>query len=785
MFASIKPILLLLAAFCSGMVLFLAGVFLYLNPQIPPVSDYREVRLQTPLRIYDDNGKFLAEFGERRRIPIEFEEIPEIFVDAVLSIEDKRFYEHSGVDVLALARALMNAILSGKTESGASTITMQLARNVSLTRRKTFIRKFKEMLLALKIEGELGKDEILELYLNLIPYGKRAYGAQAAAYTYYGKPLDELTLAQYAMLAGIPQAPSAANPVNNPQRALQRRNQVLLLMFQRGVINGEQYEQARAAPVTARLNIRENSSGFAHFTEMIRQQMVARYGLAVYEDGYEVRTTLDSELQTAAAGSVRRGILDYSRRHGFRGREAFIDIASHPSEETLLEALAEYRQLSELDIAVVIKVASRSAQVLTLDKGTMTIPWAGLSWARRYIDANRMGRNPKTATEILSVGDVVWIQKIGKQWHLAQVPHVQGALVAMDPDDGAVLAMMGGYDFRHSQFNHATQGSRQPGSSFKPFVYAAALHNGITLAHVYNDAPLVFEDEGLETLYRPRNSGGEFRGLTLVRTGFYKSVNLVSMRMVIDVGVEKVIDYLQDIGFATENYPRNLQLAIGGGTISLTPLQMTAAYALFANGGYRVEPYLIRSISRQGEGVVHRERRPVAGARQDTTAQDIDSVAPAAMQVMDPRVNFQINSMMQDVINRGTGVKAKQLKHPGLSGKTGTTDSADTWFSGFNSDIVTVVWVGFSDNSPLGDNEFGATTALPIWIEFMREALKQRPGIRKQPPEGLIQVKINPETGKPAKSLEKNAIFEWFLEESVPKIADSSPEETAQEVEIF
>lgn len=791
----VLPIVLFIMFLCNGILLFLCGVFLYLNPQIPSISKYRNISFNTPMRIYSKDGVLIGEYGEHRRIPIKYKDIPKQFLDAVVNTEDKRFFEHRGIDFIALGRATLSMIMSDGISSGASTITMQVARNVSLNLDRVFIRKFKEMLLSLKIENELSKEDILELYLNLIPYGKHAYGAAAAAKIYYDKTLNELTLAQHTMLAGIPKAPSTGNPINNPQKALKRRNKILALLFNRDLISQEKYQQAKAAPVTARLkrNADETNLNALYVAETVRQQMLKQYGTNIYRGGYEVFTTLDSKLQEAANKAVRSGLLAYSKRHGYMGSIDKVRSINNVSTEVLLQKLAEYPKIGDFKLAVVTKVMDKSIEVLSENKNTITISWSGLRWARRFIDVNRQTARPKKASDIVAKGDVLRIHESKGKWQLAQLPLIQGAFVAIEPNNGAVLALIGGYDFKYSQFNYATQGKRQPGSSFKPFIYSAALNNNITPAHVFNDAPLIFKDAGLETEYRPRNSGGEFEGLTSVRKGFYKSINLVSMRMMLAVGINNTLDYLTQLGFSTVDFPQNLQLAIGGGTILVTPLEMATAYSILANGGYQIQAHFIDKISTQNEGTIYKvkpitvcstcSQDNIVDIKNNSTVSINDTESSKiAKRVMDPRINFQINNMMQDVIKKGTSVKAKRLKNPNIAGKTGTTDSAaDTWFGGFNSDITAIAWVGFSNNLPLGNNEFGSTTALPIWIDFMRLALQTKPGNARPVPKGLTRVLIDPATGKATKPSNSKAIFEWFLEENTPDTSNLSNNNSQQE----
>jgi penicillin-binding protein 1A len=856
-----------------GVVLTLTGVFLYLNPQIPSAESYRHLRLETPLRVFTADGQLIAEFGQRRLIPMPIDAMPELFLTAVLDTEDKRFYDHGGIDLITLMNAGFELVRNrGQIRGpGGSTITMQLARNISFTLERTFIRKFKEILLALKIERELDKDEILELYLNVIPFGKGAYGAEAAARTYYGRGLSELNLSQLAMLAGIPQAPTAGNPINGPERALKRRNLVLARMLEQDHIDQGEYDIAVAAPITAQRHGRTTELPAPYAAEWARQELLERYGSRIYTDGFEAYTTIVPRMQSAASAAVARGVLGYDERHGYRGPEDRLatDLAElaetgsdFPSIEaywlSTLAGVVPYRH--ELP-AVVTAVNERSFNALITSGETLEIPWEGMAWARPYIDANTLGRRPQHASDVVAAGDVIRLREDPSTgWRLSQLPQVQSALVALDPEDGAVRALVGGYDFNFQQFNHATQARRQPGSGFKPFVYAAALDHGLTPASMFTDAPLVFDDANLEGYYRPGNSGGTFQGPTRLRTALYRSINLVSMRVLLEVGAENVVSYVGRFGFDTREFPLNTQLAVGGGTIAVTPLEMARAFAVFANGGYLVDPYLVESVRRDNGEVLYvaNPRRvcrdcpepilglegmapmqPPSAADEELTPEDMAAIEggsgkelagddlqsedlltedlrsedlqseglqsedvadepmgsegilladqPRAERVIDARTAYIMNSMLRDVVQRGTGSRARQLGRRDLAGKTGTTNEADTWFNGFSQNLVATVWLGFSDSSPLGDNEFGANGPLPIWIDFMREALDGEPERLPPRPDGLVSVRIDPKTGQLAQPGDRGAVFEIFRKENAPRMAASTqtptnPYEDEQEV---
>lgn len=837
---------LALSGLCAA-VLTLAGVYLYLDPQIPKAETYRHVRLETPLRIYTSDEQLIAEFGERRVIPVALADVPDQFIRAVLDTEDKRFYEHSGVDFWTLAKSAVDLVLNmGEITRGGSTITMQLPRNLgTFSLDQLFIRKFKEILLALKMERELSKDEILELYINAIPFGKTAYGAQAAAYTYYGKPLSDLSLAQLAMLAGIPQAPSAGNPINGPERATNRRNLVLRRMVDQGSITQAEFEAATAAPITASLHGRELDIPAAFPAEWVRRELVSRYS-DLYTGGYEVVTTLRGDLQQAADTALRKGLLDYDRDHGYRGPEdqLTIDEDNPLSEERVRGLLASIRSYGGLAPAVVMDVGPDSAVVIASAwPEPIQLDLAAVRWARTFIDPDTRGPVIRSVDQVLDVGDLIRVQYLGKiapeadeaedqeaseaapepvdTWRLAQLPEIQGALVSLEPNTGAVLALAGGFDFGMNQYNHALQAARQPGSGFKPFVYSAALDAGITPASIFMDAPLVFEDQNLESDYRPDNDNNRYNGPTRLREALYRSINLVSMRVLLDVGAGRVLDYVPRFGFDTTTFPRNTQLAIGGGTMAVTPVDMAEAYAVFANGGWQIQPHIIRSVRDLEGEEVFRPRYPVVCADCDeaglaavaevddtdlTTGEpanleELFADAPAgseaqelppllATQAIDPRNAYVMNSMLRDVIRRGTGIRARRaLNRSDIAGKTGTTnDAADTWFNGYHPDVATTVWVGFPNHQALGAAEYGSNRPLPIWIDYMSVALEDVPETFPEQPPGVVTRKIDPATGSLANAGNSDAIFEFFLAEHLPEeeaAPAEDPEDVLKAVDLF
>lgn len=757
------------AALCLG----LAAVFLYLNPQIPTADTYRHYRFETPLRIYTSDGALIGEFGERL-IPIDLADVPAHFINALLNTEDKRFYRHGGIDLISLGNDLVG-LLTSDIRTGASTITMQLAKTVSFSPEQVLIRKLKEMLLALKIERELSKDEILELYVNIMAFGKHAYGVQAAAHTYYGRPVEELTLAQLAMLAGIIKKPEAGNPINGPEWALARRNLVLRRMLAQDSISDEAFREAVAAPITAGVFQRGIDLASPYPAEWVRQQLFDRYGTDIYT-GFEVYTTLDSQRQEAAQHAVHRGLIEYDVRHGYRGPEGRIPlepdaasgeaVAPTPSPA---EMLASYPVSGGLEAAVVVDVAEQSASAMRANGDVVRIDWDGLRWAP-YVDTDLRGRMPRRADEIVGPGDVIRVlQDDQGDWRLRQIPDIQAALVALDPRSGAIQALVGGWDFRVKQFNHALQAARQPGSGFKPFVYSAALENGVTPASVFLDAPLVFDDANLEMAYRPRNDSGEFTGPMRLREALARSVNVVSMRVMTRIGARSVVDHASRFGFAKGGLPENIQLAIGGGTMLFTPMDMAGAYAILANGGYRVEPHIIDRVERLDGTRVFTARHPQACEPCSVVEETGETPLPA-QRVVGKGNAFIMDTMLRDVIKTGTGTPALVLERPDIGGKTGTADEAkDTWFNGYHPNLAATVWVGFSDHRPTGRSEYGSKTPLAIWIEFMRTALADEPVVQRPIPDGVVRVKVNEETGRVAAPDDPDALFEYFLADNLPE----------------
>lgn len=740
----------------------LIALFIVLESQLPNVDALKDVQLQVPLKVFSQDRELIAEFGEMRRIPVSFDKIPTPLIQALLATEDQRFYEHPGVDLVGLGRAVIELVRTGAKKQGGSTITMQVARNYFLNKKKTYIRKLNEILLAIKIDHSFSKQKILELYLNKIFMGYRAYGVAAAAEVYYGKTLDQLTLPEMAMLAGLPQAPSIVNPISAPEAAKKRRNHVLSRMYEGGYINLQTYQNAILAPISARYHGRDTTLEAPYAAEMVRQAMVKSYGEAAYAKGFQVYTTINSSYQRYANDAVQQTLLAYDRRHGYRGPEK--NLASIRREEWLT-VLRPIPVINKLEPAVVLKVTDRSLLVMRQDGHSVVIPWSGLSWARPATSNGWMGAVPRHASDIAKIGSVVRIvshPQLG--WALSQIPEVEGALVSLDPKNGAIQALVGGFSFGKSSFNRAVQALRQPGSSFKPFLYAAALAHGYTLASIINDAPVVFNDVSLRGLWRPQNDTRKFYGPTRLRVGLAKSRNLVSIRLLEAIGTPYLREYLVKLGFEPAALPDNLSLALG--TTNVTVLDWAAKYAIFANGGYKIEPYLITSIQDiQGKEIARAHPVTLCVNCQTASQQSDSSVAP---RVMDTEVNYLINLALRDVIQKGTGYQAKILGRQDLAGKTGTTqDHHDGWFAGFNGNVVTVTWLGFDQLKSL--HEYAAQATLPMWITYMRQVLSGMPETPLIQPTGMISVPIDPKTGLLARPGQADAILEVFRPANVPK----------------
>ncbi|WP_462403024.1 penicillin-binding protein 1A [Pseudomonas sp. Marseille-QA0332] len=773
------------AVICA-LVLGVSGAFLYLSPSLPSVDALRSIQLQIPLRVYSSDGKLIAEFGEMRRSPIRFEEIPPQFIQALLSAEDDNFLNHYGVDPGSLMRAATQLLKSGHIQTGGSTITMQVAKNFFLSSERSFSRKTTEILLALQIERELTKDEILELYVNKIYLGNRAYGIEAAAQVYYGKSIRDVSLAQMAMIAGLPKAPSRFNPLANPVRAKERRDWILGRMYRLGKIDQASYQAALAEPLNASYHVPTPEVNAPWIAEMARAEMVGRYGSDAYTEGFRVTTTVPSDLQEMANDAVRDGLASYDERHGYRGPEARFpgkDIAAWQ------QALNKQRSLGGLEPAIVTQVEKTGLQVLMRDGKQEHVAWETMKWARPFINTNSLGRVPRGPADVAEVGDLVRLQRLADgTLKFSQVPGAQSALVTLDPYNGAIRALVGGFSFEQSNYNRAMQAKRQPGSSFKPFIYSAALDNGYTAASLVNDAPIVFVDDYLDKVWRPKNDTNTFLGPIRMREALYKSRNLVSIRLLQSMGVDRTIDYIAKFGFNKQDLPRNLSLALG--TATLTPMEIATGWSTFANGGYKISPYLIERIeSRTGETLFTANPARVPQANQDQAgiaapeqpvgvqlpgeAMPADAQPAAAPQVaeriVDGRTTYILTSMLQDVIKRGTGRRAMALGRNDLAGKTGTTnESKDAWFSGYNADYITTVWTGFDQPETLGRREYGGTVALPIWMKFMGAALKDKPSHPPAEPEGILSLRVDPVSGRAATPSTPNAYFELFKAEDSP-----------------
>ncbi len=738
-------------------------LYIYLEHELPNVDTLKKIQLQVPLKIYAADGQLMGEFGEKRRIPVRYEQIPKPLVFALLATEDQRFFEHPGVDLFGIGRAVFELVKTGRKSQGGSTITMQVARNFFLSRKKTFFRKFNEILLAIKIDSELSKQKILELYLNKIYLGNRAYGVAAAAKVYYGKALNQLTLAQMAMIAGLPQAPSTQNPIANPKLALKRRNHVLERMFEEGYINKSTMQTAINEPLSASYHGIHIAVQAPFVTEMIRQLLYKHFGDSIYSKGLNVYTTINSKLQQKANTVLANTLLSYTKRHGYRGPIATISIDETTEPTSIIEALKTYTKIGKLQAVVITKVQEDQAQAMTVLGERITIPYTSMTWARKKYE-KYLGPKPKSALEVVSLGDIVYVTKDKSSWQLIQPPQVEGALISLRAKDGAILALTGGFDFYHSNYNRAIQATRQPGSSFKPFIYAAALEKGFTLATLVNDAPVVIEDPSQANLWRPENDNHKFYGPTRIREGLIRSRNLVSIRLLESIGIPYTAEFLERFGFNPSELPQGLSLALG--SLSITPLTLTRAYAVFANGGFLIRPYAIQTIL-SSSGKMLLETKPLVACSMPCPNIPIAQQAP---RVISPQVAFLMNSALKDVIQHGTGRRAKVLKRSDIAGKTGTTnDQVDAWFSGFNPEMATTVWVGFDEPKSL--KEYASRLALPAWIEFMRTALLNKKIHKQIMPEGMVSVRIDPKTGLRTNDLAQG-IFELFRIENLPDFSE-------------
>lgn len=828
------------------------GAYYYVAPSLPKAETIRDIPLQIPLRIFSRDGRLIEEVGEQRRMLVDYDDLPKFVVDAFVAAEDDRFFQHPGVDYQGILRAFFLLVKSGEISGGGSTITQQLARDYFLTREELFTRKLREAFLAYQIEQTFSKEEIMALFVNKMFFGQRAYGVAAAAQVYYGKNLQDINIAEAATLAGVLPAPSEYNPVRSPANATMRRRYVLSRMNDLGYIDDSQLGDALAYPVESKLHGTATELSAPYVAEMVRQEMLSRYGEATYSAGYRVVTTLDSKLQVAGNYAIRNGLLEFSRRRGYRGPLASIEIDPEVLRQPLVEwpeevqlTLQNYGNPADLSVAIVTAVNENNTTEILLQNGTVaTLPWNSISWAKPFVDRETTGPAPKSADQVLAPGNIIYVMPITNGgWALAQVPEVQSALVSLDPQDGAITSLVGGLDFSLSKFNRASQSARQPGSSFKPFIYSAALEAGNTLATIVLDAPVVISSSALEGLWRPVNYSGRFYGEQRMREALVRSMNLASVRLLLNnTGIRKAVEHLAPFGFNESALPRNGSLALGGGNAS--PLDMAQAYATFANGGYAVKPYVIDAIIGPDDETLYRAnplvvcpdcepgevsptigfspQYPIGDPALSTEAPAPDEVtagtggepsealdqtaaflqmaelgesyrpnataAPElftdvrrAPRIISPQNAFLIQDAMREVIRRGTGVRARVLGRSDLSGKTGTSnDRRDAWFAGFNSNLVSVVWVGYDDDLPLGPREEGSRTALPIWIEFIRKALAGVPNKQMSIPEGIVTVRISRTTGCPASAGHpvEDVMFEHFREEFVPKcdISESLPD---------
>lgn len=804
-----------------------------ISPRLPSVAVLKDYHMQVPLRVLSADGKLIASFGETRRIPVAIADVPAQLKHAVLSAEDADFYHHPGVDWHGVVRAAWHVVITGGDKGpGGSTITQQVARNIFLSPEKLYSRKLTEIFIAFRIEHELSKDQILELYLNKMFLGHRSYGVAAAAEYYYGKTLDQLSVAECAMLASTFQLPSVVNPINSPTRGIARRNWVLGEMLRHGYITKPVYEQAVAEPNHAFPHEQPIEVDAPYLAEMVRRQVLDRFGNDALTEGYVVKTTVQSARQQAAVQSVRDGLIAYDHRHGWRGPEAHRDLSADATEQTYDELLSGYSDVSGLQPGLVTASNTSEATIYLASHESVTLNLAAMSWARPHINDDRVGAAPHSVDSVLKRGDIVRLSRDKDgNWQLDQIPAAQAGLTSIKPEDGSIQALVGGFSFVRSKFNRAVMAARQPGSSFKPYIYSAAFDRGFTPSSIINDAPLALPDPSRPNgIWTPSNDDGKFAGPMRLREALVQSKNLVSVRLLDAIGVRYARDYALRFGFLPDTLPANLSLALG--TASMSPMTMARGYSVFANGGYLVTPYFISEIDdRDGKPVYVanparacrncQERlldtRPPGPPPADmlkTPANDIktasagsstpaetgsvdgvgEAVLPAdvhgdsdhppvlAPRVLDPRNDYLITSLMKDVILRGTGSAARALDRADLAGKTGSTnDHRDAWFVGFNGDLSTAVWVGFDDYSSLGRGEFGAKAALPIWMDFMGTVLKGLPLNSLPMPPGISTVLINRQNGLPTTADDPDSMNEIFKVEDVDRLRNQATQQKEQD----
>lgn len=799
--------------FCAALIAVAGAGYLYskVSPTLPDVAHLSEVQLQMPMRVFTSDGQLVAEYGEKRREPVFISEVPDILSNAIIASEDQTFYSHPGVAWQGLVRAGLHLIKTGKKGPGGSTITMQVARNFFLTRDRTYARKLTEIFLSLKIERELAKDQILELYINKIYLGQRAYGFAAAARVYYNKDIGDLTLPEAAMLAGLPKAPSTFNPIVNPERATIRRDYVLGRMLDLGMISATDYTSAKNAPDTASQYVVKPDVEANYVGEMARTRIKNLFGDTWATAGYRVFTTIDSKAQEAANLALRNALYNYELRHGYRGPVDTLDPEILADPEQLFEQLDTYPEYGDLMPAAVVAVSPEQAAVITREGTEFSFDLPAVEWARKRISVDELGDEVTAVNDVLSVGDVINVQMLGDGTaRFVQEPGVEGAFVSVSPTTGQIQALVGGFDYYRSKFNRVTQARRQPGSTFKPFIYSAALEYGDTPATIYNDAPVVFHDAALEGEWRPQNYSGRFFGPTRLREALVQSRNLVSIRVLREITVPFAIDYATRFGFEEQHMPPDLSLSLG--SASVTPMELTAAFGVFANGGYKIEPHFIERIEDPRGNVIYTapkvvlcddcdpavkstmieemraetlglSTRPALVAEVDPDTGEISSdydPRKAVIQldivnaplVVEPRNAYILNSMMRDVVSRGTARRAGEaLGRSDLGGKTGTTNNQlDAWFSGFSKDHVASAWVGSDGLDPLGRGEAGGVAALPIWTEYMQTMLQGLEGEPLPEPEGLERVRIDWKSGQPsAGDSGGETLLEYFFAENQPE----------------
>ena len=742
---------LILAAVVAGLsvtaLIAIAAALIY--PALPDLDALTDYQPKLPLRVYTDDGALIAEFGEERRAYVKIENVPKNMKDAVLAIEDRRFYQHGGIDAKGVLRAIKNNV-TGRAHEGASTITMQVAKNffTSPNGRRNIVTKVNEALLAVKIEHNLSKDQILELYINQIYLGQRSYGFAAASQMYYGKPLNKLNLAEAALLAGLPKAPSNYNPFINPKRAINRQHEVLRDMQRFGFISEKVYKNALKQPLRFKASKQSRDVSAEYVAEIVREQLYAQYQDDIYSSGIKVYTTIQKASQEAANVAVREGVMNYDLRHGYRGPEKTLDLAEllEEDENALASALDDLDTVNGFEPALITSISPKGVQVNRKNGEYLTISGSGLAFVEKML------HDKDPAKRRLKPGAVVRIVKQGEGWHIAQLPQVEAALVALDPENGAIRALVGGFDFNQNKYNHVTQARRQPGSSFKPFVYSAALEKGYTPATVMEDAPLNFSaSQTGNKAWSPQNYENTFEGAMSLRKALAHSVNTVAIRLLHDIGPSYAQNYITRFGFAADDHPPYLTMALGAG--STTPMQMAGAYAVFANGGYRVKPNLITKIVDHNGKVLVRNKFTQAGN--------------GAARVIDARNAFIMNSMLQSVIENGTAMRALNLGRSDLAGKTGTTNEhIDAWFAGYSPRQVAVAWIGFDKPRPMGSGETGAGAALPMWIKYMAGALRGVPEEAMWMPDGVDAVSVHADNADRV---------EYFYHENLPNAPTTSP----------